>query len=77
MDIKINYIKIQLLSPVVCGLIFCDVEEERRQIETDTDTGKVKHNMLSAVTGTWTVLSITKEKQLPSPGGRGVSRDES
>ena len=53
LDIKINCIKIQLLSPVVHGLIFCGVEKERRQIETDTDTGKVKHNMLSAVMGTW------------------------
>ena len=53
LDIKTNCVKIQLLSPVVHGLIFCGVEKERRQIEIDTNTGKVKQNMLSAAMGTW------------------------
>lgn len=48
---------------------FCGVEKERRQTETDTDTGKVKHNILSAVMGTWECSVDIEEKQLPSPGG--------
>lgn len=71
LDIKINYIKIQLLSPVVCGLIFGGVEKERRQIETDTDTGKVKYNMLSAVTGTWDGFVNHKGKATTLTWGKG------
>lgn len=52
-------------------------ERERRQIETDTDTGKVKYNMLSAVTGTWDGFVNHKGKATTLTWGRGVSRDES
>ena len=48
---------------------FCWVEKERRQTETDANTDKVKHNILSAVMATWEGSVDIEEKQLPSPGG--------
>lgn len=72
LDIKINCIKIQLLSPVVHGLIFCGVEKERRQ--TETDTGKVKHSVLSAVMGTWDGFVNRRGKATTLTCGEGSIR---